>query len=253
LPASAWADSLATAAGPGGTVALLAAAGYMEDQQIVAYLARHLIDRGLRAHLCCPPQLRWQAGRAYVQSPRFRGAVDLIVRFYQGEWLSTLAASTGWVHLFCGRTMVANPGSALLVESKRFPLTWNDLKVGLPTWRRILPEPRDPHTVRVKDADQWVLKAAFCNNGDEVAIRHALPPGQWRKALWSARLNPGRWVAQQRFEPVPVLTPIGAVHPCLGVYVIDGRAAGIYGRITRGHIVDYSAIDAAVLIEKEHG
>jgi hypothetical protein len=37
------------------------------------------------------------------------------------------------------------------------------------------------------------------------------------------------------------------MYPCLGVYTIDGRAAGIYGRLSARPLVDYAAVDVAVL------
>lgn len=50
----------------------------------------------------------------------------------------------------------------------------------------------------------------------------------------------------------PVDTPAGALFPCLGVYTIDGKACGIYGRLSPTPVVDYSAMDATVLIERTH-
>ena len=38
------------------------------------------------------------------------------------------------------------------------------------------------------------------------------------------------------------------MYPCLGVYTIDGRAAGIYGRIAPKPFIDYAAVDVAVLV-----
>jgi len=49
-------------------------------------------------------------------------------------------------------------------------------------------------------------------------------------------------------EPVAVDSPIGPVYACIGVYTIAGRACGIYGRLSRTPVVDYSAIDVAVLL-----
>jgi hypothetical protein len=58
-------------------------------------------------------------------------------------------------------------------------------------------------------------------------------------------------VAQRRFETLPIDTPAGAMYPCLGVYVLDGKAIGIYGRISAKAVIDHTAIDVAVLLEKE--
>jgi glutathionylspermidine synthase len=248
-PADRWADALTAGVRPGSSVALLVAPGYMEDQQVVQFLARRLRERGLRPRICEPRQIVWPGGRACLETEFRRSPIDAIVRFYQGEWLARFPARSGWPRLFCGgATPVSNPGSALLLESKRFPLLWSELATPLPTWRSLLPETRDPREVDWRHDDSWLLKAAYCNNGDEVVIRQRLPPAQWRKAAWRVRWNPGAWVAQRRFEGVAVPTPLGPMQPCIGVYTVDGRAAGIYGRMASGAVIDYAAIDVAVLV-----
>jgi hypothetical protein len=35
--------------------------------------------------------------------------------------------------------------------------------------------------------------------------------------------------------------------PCLGVYTVNGRAAGIFGRMAPGPLIDFAAIEVAVL------
>ena len=233
-PASSWAGAMMAGLGSGARIVLLVAPGYMEDHQVVQYLANALRQRGATAAVCGADNL----------SEDF----DAIVRFYQGEWLARLQRRSKWRDLFTnGRTPVCNPGSALLIESKRFPLVWDSLRAALPTWRELLPETRDPREVNWASDPAWLLKAAFCNNGDEVAIRDALPPAQWRRAARAVRWNPSGWVAQRRFQSFAVSTPIGPMHPCIGVYTIDGKACGIYGRMTRGAVIDYTAVDVAVL------
>jgi hypothetical protein len=64
-------------------------------------------------------------------------------------------------------------------------------------------------------------------------------------------LFPNQWVAQRRFESLAIDTPLGAAYPCIGVYTVGGRAAGIYGRMSRTPVVSYAAADVAVLVEKE--
>lgn len=237
-PCQRWANTIATGLGSRSRIGLLVAAGYMEDQQVVQYLSRALRQRGMKPEICGPD--------------RSFSKFDAIVRFYQAEWLARLPKRLGWSRLFAdGCVPVCNPGTALLIESKRFPLLWDSLRTRLPTWRRLLPETRDPREVNWESDPSWLLKAAFCNNGDEVSIRGSLELLQWRKAARSARWNPGGWVAQQRFRPMTIDTPLGSMHPCLGVYTIDGRAAGIYGRMTAGAVIDYSAMDVAVLVDDD--
>jgi hypothetical protein len=38
------------------------------------------------------------------------------------------------------------------------------------------------------------------------------------------------------------------VYPCVGVFVVDGRAAGIYGRVARRPLIDARAHDVPVLL-----
>jgi hypothetical protein len=63
---------------------------------------------------------------------------------------------------------------------------------------------------------------------------------------------PGVWLAQKRFQPVWFDTPLGLAQLCIGVYTINGEPAGAYGRLTSKRIVDYTAIDVALLILSAH-
>jgi hypothetical protein len=51
-PGGAWGDALAAVVGPRGVVALLSAAGHMEDHQVISFLAARLRGRGCAAHPC---------------------------------------------------------------------------------------------------------------------------------------------------------------------------------------------------------
>jgi hypothetical protein len=251
-PTTAVIDALARASGEHGTVALLSATGYLEDHQIVAHLARELRSRGLTAHLISPHHLRFRDGRAHLATAWESGPVDTIVRFYQAEWLARLPRDVAWEPLFVGaRTPVANPGVAALTESKRLPLAWDALATPLPAWRRLSPEARAPGDAPWRTDEGWVLKQAYSNTGDTVSMRSEMTPRAFARFTWKVRLAPGQWVAQRRFEVVPVASPLGPVYPCLGVTTVNGVAAGIYGRIARGRIVDFKAIDVAVLVRGE--
>jgi glutathionylspermidine synthase len=245
-PGGAWAEAIARTAGPGGTIALLSAVGYMEDLQVTAYVAQRLRELGIDAQLARAHDLRWNNGHALLHGKQ----VHAIVRFYQGEWLTRLPRRCGWRYLVRGgRTPVANPVSSLLTESKRFPLTWDALQMDLPTWRALLPQTCDPRDVDWQRSSQWMLKQAFCNTGDAVVSPDLLPGVQWRKIAREVNRRLADWVAQRRFEPVPAITPSGAMFPCIGVYTINGKAAGAYGRLSRGAVVDYAATDVAVLVD----
>lgn len=248
--AAAWCESIARAAGPGGQVALLSAPGWVEDAQVVAHLAARLRATGLRVHLAQPRHLRWAGGRASMDSDFARGELDAVVRFYQAEWMASLPCRASWAPLLAGaRTVVTNPGCAALTESKRLPLVWGDLDAPHATWRSVLPQTLDPRDAPDVLRGDWVLKPAYGNTGDDVAMRSATSCAGWTRRVLGALVRPRHWVAQRRFEVERVDTPAGPVAACIGVYVVDGRATGVYGRVTRGPVIDWSATDVAVLVE----
>jgi hypothetical protein len=92
------------------------------------------------------------------------------------------------------------------------------------------------------------LKQAFSNTGDSVHIREYTDRSEWFKLCQQAKKHPERWIVQRRFESIPINSDTGPVHPCLGVYTINGSAAGIYARVSAKTVIDYAAMDAAVLI-----
>jgi glutathionylspermidine synthase len=251
-PLHAWAESIVAAAGENGVIALLTAPGFMEDHQIMAYLANHLQERGCRTHLAGPLNLDWRDGQAFMNSAWDQGRLSAVVRFYQSEWLADLPGRCRWTHLFhSGRTPVANPGYAVVLENKRFPLVWDELETPLPTWRNLLPETRDPREAPWNSDEDWLLKTALCNTGDTVSIRSLLSETRWNSVAQQVRRRPEQWVAQKRFQPVAVETATDRMYPCIGVYTINGKAAGCYARLSRGPVVDYLATDVALLLKNK--
>jgi glutathionylspermidine synthase len=249
-PASLWADRVAATLASEGTVALLSAPGYMEDAQVVAYLASLLRARGFSTRLIGPAELGWASGRAFLSHSNTPLAA--IVRFYQLEWLSRLALESGWQYfLFGGVTPVGNAGRAALTESKRFPLIWPYLRAKLTNFSRLMPEAREPREAALSEPDSWVLKAGYSNCGDSVVAREWVSRSRWRSVWAGALLNPRAWVAQRRFDVLPIDTPAGPLTHCLGVYVIDGQVAGAYLRLSKKGFVDSTAVDAALLVVRD--
>jgi glutathionylspermidine synthase len=247
-PAGDPAEALAAATPPGAAVALAHATAYADDRQVMVFLAREIAARGRVPVLVAPDHLRWPGGRARVEADWFAGEVAAVLRFFPAEWLPNLPRACGWKHFFRGgATPLANPASALLVQSKRFPLVWDRLAARLPTWRALLPptcDPRDAHG----PSEDWVLKPALGRVGDGVGLAGALPPADLARIRRAARRHPRWWAAQRRFAAAPLAVAGEPVYPCVGIFTVAGRAAGAYGRVARRPLVDHLARDVAVLV-----
>ena len=249
-PARCLAEAIRATQGAGATVALVHATAYSDDRQVMVFLGRELEQRGLRPVLASPGHLRWHQGRAELASDWFRGAIDFVFRFFPAEWLPNLPRACGWKHFFAGgRTPLCNPATALLTQTKRFPLVWPRLKSALPTWARLLPETRDPREVAWCNHPDWVLKPACGRVGELIGLWGVTTERDWRIIWKNVRRWPERWVAQRRFDALPMTVGEDAVYPCVGVFTLDGRVAGAYGRAAHAPLIDHRAHEVVVLVE----
>lgn len=247
-PAGALARAIASLDLDGGAVALVHATAYSDDRQSMASLGARLAALGVSSALAAPDHLEWSGGRASFRGPEATGdRVGAVVRFYPAEWLVELPRRSGWEnYIRSGATGLSNPATAMLTQSKRFPLVWDELSTSLPTWRALLPRTIDPRDAR--SLEGLVLKPALGRVGEGVRVPGALRPDAKKAAKWASR-RPERWIAQERFESAAVATCEGEVHACVGVFVVDGKTAGAYGRVAAGARIDQTAQDAAVLVD----
>ncbi len=248
-PAGALAAALRRFSGPDGCVGLMHLTRYTEDRQLMLYLARRLTEHGVATCLFDPTQLRFRDGHAEALLHAGRAALDIVYRFFPAEWLGRLPAVTRWVRAVVGgRTPFTNPGLAVLTQSKRFPLVWDDLTTPLDTWRALLPETLSPDEVIWEGDEEWVIKPALGHEGDRIGIAGVTPPERYEEIAREASRCPRHWVAQRRFSATPLDTPLGLRYPSIGVFVLDGQAVGAYGRLSRQPLIDDSAQEAVVLL-----
>ena len=248
-PLTAWGEAVAREVAP-GDVALLCAPGHLEDQQVVLTLAQELRRRGYSPRIIgSPADLRWRDGEACLAGDE-AVRLSLVVRFFQAEWLARLPRRTGWREL-CknqGRTRVINPAASVVSESKRLPLGFGRVPIPTPTLRALFPSCRDPREIAGLPREEWVLKAAYANTGDEVHLGAECSPAAWARLLRRARWQPAGWIAQRRFETLALPSVRGPVRPCVGVFVVGDRAAGAYVRLSRRQVTDAHALEAPLLI-----
>jgi glutathionylspermidine synthase len=252
-PASTYARTLAAELGLDAVVGLVHATAYSDDRQVMQFLGKRMIEHGLRTILSSPGHIRWDEDKASISSSFAESRLDAIVRFFPAEWLPTLRTKSQWTPFFAGsRTPVSNPGSAVLVQSKRFPLVWDSLSTELQTWRALLPETVCPSIV-LKDLRDWVVKPALGRVGEDIAISGVTSERKMQLIHKAAQRRPSQWVAQRRFAVVPLSGSSGSHYPSIGVFTVDGTVAGAYARIGRKPLIDDEAQDIAVLIVGDGG
>jgi glutathionylspermidine synthase len=249
-PVQALVDAIANAVGTGATVALLHATAFSDDRQVMVYLARALEGRGLKPVLASPEHLSWQEEHPYLETDWAKGPVDFVFRFFPGEWLPALPRRCAWWHLLGdSKVPLCNPGSALLTQSKRLPLVWDELSEPFFAWHSLLPRTCDPRCMNGWGKDDGrVYKPAFGRVGDMIHIEGVTGAKEARRIARSVRWHPRHWIAQERFHAIPMQNGKDGTYPCIGVYTLNGRVIGAYGRMAPRPLIDHLAQDTAVLV-----
>jgi hypothetical protein len=247
-PVKAYVQALATGVAAGGHVAFVHATAYSDDQQMMMCLARAMRELGPLVHLAGPGHVSWSGNSARLRTEWSNDPLDLVVRFFPAEWLGGLGHNVSWPRWFTGSlTPLSNPATAIVTQTKRFPLVWDELRTPLKVWRALLPETRDPRHAPWRESHEWIIKPALGRVGEDIAMRDIVAPRDLKRIARSVMWWPGSWVAQQRFHPIPVTVGGTPMFPCLGVYTLDCRVIGAYGRLSSFPLIDARAVDAGVL------
>ena len=214
------------------------------------FLGDYFEQNGYRSLYAAPDHLIWREHQAVSLIQGEEGPVGGIVRFYPLEWLPNLSRRTDWGGYYDTHTPSCNHPMAVFAQSKRLPLIWDELGLELPAWRTLLPETCAPGNGNLGEG--WIYKPALGRVGEGISIREALTPKEYRQIQRNVRLHPRDWIVQKRFESKPVSGREGEqFHLCVGVFTVDGKAAGFYGRISPYPRIDARAKDIPLLVEKE--
>lgn len=257
-PTAALADSIDRHACGTGPVALVHATAYSDDAQVMHHIAAVLRTRG-RGVCFASPDMIFSANTDSPSPPAH------ILRFFPAEWLPLLGRRSKWKRYFEDDSIPqTNPATALLSQSKRWALLWDSLESPVPTWRALCPAHREVEPLHRPLCTSSVYKPTLGRVGAGIVMpgmaadsKNDLEYLRARKHLQRDRLCSAvglrsNWVSQKRFEadgfaqdPNHTLRAV-----CLGVFVIDGTACGVYGRIASGSWIDMYARDIAVLIKQ---
>ena len=199
----------------------------------------------------------------------FDDRIDVMIRHYRTDWWGERVSA--WddedladteplegplgAALECAldrRVVVVNPFGAVVPQNKRaMAFMWEHIHRFSPRAQSII-EKYVPVTSRAESVhqeqlraqkDQWVLKSDYGAEGEEVVVGKFTSQEIWLASIDHARK--GHWVAQRFFE---ARASDGGEITNYGVYVIAGRAAGVYARAQKG-ATDASALSVPVLVK----
>jgi glutathionylspermidine synthase len=238
-----------------------------EDLSMVLLYRQWFEERGWRVTLGSPFNLRRFGARG---AGLFDTPCQVFLRHYKTDWwaerrpawadetevpdpepLSTqLAVILRGV--LSGSCAVVNPFGAVVPQNKRaMALMWERMDLfsepSQRAIRRYLPQTLRLESLAVarlvSERQDWVLKSDYGCEGDQVVIGAEAGPDAWEASLRAAL--PGRWVAQRRFRPLRDGDGAAANH---GVYLVAGKAAGLYVRLSIGG-TDRHALSTPVLVQ----
>lgn len=233
-----------------GTIAFVHATSYSDDRQVMQFLSDYFQTYGYRTVMAAPDHIEWDNKQAVSIVEGQEGKLDGIIRFFPLEWISNLPPKSHWEGYYDCTTPSCNHPIAIFAQSKRLPLIWNELGVDIPTWKTLLPVTGDPKTLKPKD-DSWIYKPALGRVGEGISIKEAASKEELSKIEKAARRHAADWVVQQRFISQPLTTAeLECYHLCIGVFTVDGKSAGFYGRISPYPRIDSRAKDIPLLVSK---
>jgi hypothetical protein len=137
-----------------------------------------------------------------------------------------------------GRCAVVNPFGAVVPQNKRAMAFMWEQRARFSAEAQATIAAHVPETVRLEAADRarlhaeqesWVVKSDYGCEGEEVVLGAAVSTEEWEATL--AHALPHRFVAQRYFEARRDGDGQVVNH---GIYLVGGRAAGLYARQSRG-------------------
>ena len=209
------------------TIAYLYDTHVVEDYQILKFLGDCLEKHGYKSLYISPVNIK-------------DIKVDAVYRYFPVEFLEhTLGVD--WRAFLNNSISSCNHPIALLTQSKRLPLVWDELGVDHTMWSTMLP--KSVCVTKAHKDKSYIFKPAFGRVGEGINVPNTISKDENEAIKSTALQNPTQWVAQKLFES----QSFSGQHLCVGAFVIDGKFAGFYGRSSIKARMDFDASDVAVL------
>jgi glutathionylspermidine synthase len=238
---------------------------FTEDLALVRLYRRWFEERGYEVILGSPYNLGYGPSGPLL----FDRPFSIMLRHYKTDWWGE--RSSVWddegipdaeplekpLHaalagLLERRAAIINPFGAVLPQNKRsMAFMWEQIHRFSPRAQEVI-QRHVPVTSRLEalhkeqllaQREEWVIKSDYGAEGEEVILGCGVSDEVWRASLAHARK--GRWIAQRYFKAQTTAAGEAVNH---GVYLVAGRAAGIYARVQAGATDDH-AVSAPVLMK----
>ncbi len=234
-----------------GTIAFVHATSYSDDRQVMQYLGDYFEKYGYHTVFTAPDHIKWVDKKAFSIVEGKEGVIDGIIRFFPLEWLTNLPKKSDWKGYYDCATPSCNHPIAMFTQTKRLPLVWDELGVDIPTWKKLLPETKEPNLKKPQE-DDWIFKPALGRVGEGISIKEAISEKELKRIEKAVRKDPKSFIAQKKFISQPLTTANGeSFHLNVGVFTVNGKSAGFYGRISPYPRIDDNAKDIPLLVSKE--
>lgn len=238
---------------PQSTIMLVHCTSYSDDRQVMQAIGDKLAKQDHQVIYGAADHIKFVKGQAVSILDLNQGPIDAIIRFNPIEWVVSIQPRT-WYGYFKTTTLSCNHPIAVITQSKRFPLIWNNLEahgLSFQAWRKLLPETRDSR--QIKGDKDFIYKPVWGRVGEGITILEASRDDEYQKTLKDVKRHPRKYIAQKRFSSLPIKDENGKeFHLSLGIYYLAGKFAGYYGRISDVPRIDSHASELAVFVEGEN-
>jgi glutathionylspermidine synthase len=242
----------------GRAVGLMHATGYAEDLQVCALLQRLLTRHGARAVLVPPTAPKLHGGELVARGER----IGALYRYFPAEYMegqNNVSDVVTAVRAGAVRTLTSF--AHIFTQSKlSFARAWaheasldDDERRALASF---VPESREaasvPRAQLLAERERWVVKRSYGRVGDQVYVGELFNEVGWTAIVndvLAACARGESWIAQRFVKQRSVPTPWGDRFVTLGAYVMDGRFAGYFARITPESHVSHEALCVPVFAE----
>lgn len=237
-----------------GTIFLNYCTCYSDDKQVMEFDGDRLRALGYKVITGAADHIKFIGDEAYSILDGNECKLDGIFRYTPVEWVMDIKPKR-WQGYFNTKVPACNHPVSLYAQTKRFPFVWKMLEdngVSMDTWKMLMPKTKEAKEVLMHKypEDEYVYKPAYGRVGERISIKEACKGNEYKKILKDVRRHPKRYIAQERFNSVPLETENGEkYHVCIGSYSVDDKHAGFYARISDLPRIDSNAADIPVLVE----